>query len=59
MQEMSNRVDDNQKGTSSDELTPDVLERKGNDKVDDERKAGQESLTRTESANDAPEDENL
>ena len=52
-------MDGNQKGTSSDELTPDVLERQGNNKVDDERKAGRESLTRTELANDAPEDENL
>ena len=40
MQEMSNMVDDNQKGKSSDELTPHVLERKDNDEVDDERKNG-------------------
>ena len=45
-------VDGNQKGKSSDELTPDVLERKDNDEVDDERKTGLESLARAKPVDD-------
>ena len=59
MQEMSNMVDSIQKGTSSDQLTPDVLERKRNDKGDHEGKAGQESLTRTKPIDDVFEDDNF
>ena len=50
MQEMSDMSDCSQKGGSSDELTHDILERKGDEEGDDENKS--KSLARIEPAND-------
>ena len=50
MQEMSDMSDCSQKGGSSDELTHDILERKGDEEGDDENKL--KPLARIEPAND-------
>ena len=56
MQEVPNMEDDDQKGKSSDELTPDEPERKDDDEDNNERKIGPVSSARTKPAYDALED---
>ena len=51
--------DDDQKGKSSDELTPDEPERKDDDEVNDERKTGLESLARIKPVDDVLKDNNF
>ena len=56
MQEASDMKNDDQKGRSFDELTPNEPERKDDEEVDNERKIGSESSARIRPAYDALED---